>query len=466
MTKLNWITKACSLFLLWAATAVALPAQTFTSLLSFAGADGSAPYAGLVQGADGNFYGTTDGGGANFDGTIFKVTPTGTLTTLHNFDGTDGTHPLAALVLATNGNFYGTTAGGGAYDGGTIFEITASGTLTTLHIFAGPEGGIPEAALIQATNGNFYGTAAGGGGSSACGFGIGCGTVFEITPSGTLTLLHRFTMIDGGLPFAALIQATNGNFYGTTFLGGAGTACNGGCGTIFEITPGGAFETLHSFDVTDGSYTEAALVQASNGNFYGATHAGGANDYGTIFEITPEGMLTTLHSFNGSDGFEPDAALVQATDGNFYGASGGGPTDYGTIFEITPRGTLTTLHIFEGPDGAGPNGLVQAASGSFYGTTSSGGGAMEDGTIFNLAVGLGPFVETVPTSGRVGAHVKILGSNLTGATSVTFNGTAATFTVVSHALITTTVPTGATTGKVQVTVPSGTLSSNVPFTVK
>jgi uncharacterized repeat protein (TIGR03803 family) len=190
-------------------------------------------------------------------------------------------------------------------------------------------------------------------------------------------------------------------------------------------------------------------------------------------------MLTTLYSFcaqggNCTDGAGPIAGLVQATDGNYYGTTeGGGANNDGTVFKITPSGTLTTLHSFDGVDGANPNAaLVQRTDGKFYGTTDVGGASGSCnppngcGTIFSLSVGLGPFVETNPTSGAVGAAVTILGNSLTGATSVTFNGIAATFTVKSKSEITTTVPAGATTGTVQVATPGGTRSSNVPFRVK
>ncbi len=243
--------------------------------------------------------------------------------------------------------------------------------------------------------------------------------------------------------------------------------------------------TLYSFcsqtNCTDGNEPRG-LVQAADGNFYGTTAFGGAyyNNYcsadpgcGTVFEITPAGVLTTLYSFcsqpNCPDGGHP-VGLVQATDGNFYGATEwGGANGHGTVFEITPSGTLTTLYSFcaqaNCADGANPEGrLMQATNGNLYGTTYY-GGANVDGTVFSLSVGLGPFVETLPTSGNVGATVIILGNKLTDATSVTFNGTAATFTVVSSSEITTTVPTGATTGTVEVTIPSGTLSSNIAFQV-
>lgn len=216
---------------------------------------------------------------------------------------------------------------------------------------------------------------------------------------------------------------------------------------------------------------------------------GNDNGCGTIFKITPGGILTTLYSFcppsqsGCSDGRYPAAGLVQGTDGNFYGTTGGGglvcnpaytADGCGTIFTITPGGTLTTLHRFDGADGVEPEAaLVQDTNGSFYGTTSAGGAndtcgfeeTQSCGAVFSLSVGLGPFVTTNPKAAKVGAKVGILGTNLTGATSVTFNGTVASFTVHSPTLILAEVPSGATTGTVQVKLPSGALSSNVTFIV-
>jgi uncharacterized repeat protein (TIGR03803 family) len=455
----------------------------FTTLHKFDLSDGADPLASLVQGTDGNLYGTTSQGGTNGVGTVFKITPNGLLTTLYNFcpqsGCADGSGPSGQLVQGTDGDFYGTTYAGGAANSGTVFKITLGGALTTLYSFCAKtgcaDGDNPAAGLIQADDGNLYGTTEYGGTNNLCGLmEIPCGTVFEITPSGTLTTLHNFDFTDGFAPVASLIQAADGNFYGTTSQGGAN-----GDGTAFKIAPGGALTTLYAFcseggsaSCTDGSFPNAALIQAADGNFYGTTIHGGANNDGTVFEIssTPPYVLTTLHSFDLTDGATPYAGLIQATDGNFYGAAlqGGDADSDGTIFEITSTSpyTMTTLHSFDVTDGAAPRApLVQGTNGNLYGTTYFGGNAGDDGTIFSLSIGLGPFVKTNPTTGAVGSVVVILGTNLTGATSVTFNGTPATFTVKSKTEITTTVPSGATTGAVQVVTPTGTLSSNVPFTV-
>jgi uncharacterized repeat protein (TIGR03803 family) len=250
-----------------------------------------------------------------------------------------------------------------------------------------------------------------------------------MSPSGALTNLYSFCSqehcADGSLPSGGLVLGTDGDFYGTTQLGGGSKACSGsGCGTIFKITPSGVLTTLHSFclqtNCPDGLSPAAALIQATDGNFYGTTTAGGSGGGGTIFKITPAGVLTTLHNFclqsGCTDGTVPLAPLFQDTNGNLYG----------TTSDITS---------------------------SNY------------GTVFSLSVGLGPFVITNPGMGHVGENVKVLGTDLTGASTVAFNGIAADFKVVSPALIETTVPSGATSGKVEVTLPGGTLSSNVIFTV-
>jgi len=481
----NFAGQASAVVALWAALAVVSPAQTLTTLFSFNGRNGGIPEAGMVQATNGDFYGTTESGGAYREGVVFKITPSGTLTTLYSFCAQsgcpDGARPYAGLIQATDGDLFGTTYYGGAYGNGAVFKITLSGTLTTIYSFCAqsgcPDGSGAGAGLIQATNGDLYGTTYSGGA-------YGDGTVFKITPSGTLTTLYSFCAqsecTDGENPSAGLIQATNGDLYGTTLAGGA----HGG-GTVFEITPSGALTTLYGFcaDSTcaDGANPYAGLTQATNGEFYGTTTLGGAYSSGTVFEITASGALTTLYSFCAEgfpcvDGDFPYAGLVQGTDGNLYGTTDdGGPEAYlGTIFKITPGGTLTTLYSFCTPTastcGYNPSaGLFQATNGDFYGTTTLGGGygAEGFGTVYSFAVGLGPFVEPQTTSGKVGSSVKILGTDLMGATSVTFNGTPAEFIVSpSGSFITATVPSGATTGTVEVVTPTGTLSSNVPFRVR
>ncbi len=473
MGELSWWERVCAMGVLCAAAAIALPAQTFTTLHSFNSAtDGNSPYSGLIQATDGNLYGVTYVGGPDGNGTLFKVTTGGALTTLHSFCSQsgcmDGSNPYGGLVQATNGNFYGTTSSNGANGDGTIFTVTPGGRLTTLYSFCSqnncPKG--PFAALIQATDGNLYGTTYLGGA-------FGWGAIFKIAPSGALTTFYNFCSQkgcpDGNFPDSALIQSTDGNLYGTTPAGGANNY-----GTVFKITLNGTLTTLHSFRDATGEYPSGGLIQGADGNFYGTTQGGGANGEGTVFKITPSGALTTLYSFcsqsNCTDGSGPYAGVIQATDGNFYGtAFSGGANDYGTVFKVTPRGALTTLYSFcfqSGcTDGELPDaGLVQDTNGTFYGATHF-GGVDGGGTVFSLSVGLAPFVKTQPTSGKVGTLIKILGNNLTGAISVTFNGVVAVFKVVSSSEITATVPGGATTGVVKVITPQRTLLSNVAFRV-
>jgi uncharacterized repeat protein (TIGR03803 family) len=501
MNKFSVLKKACILSLFLAATAVALPAPPrapgissprpiFTTVHNFGVADGFAPYARLVQGSGGALYGTTSGGGTNYDGTVFGLNIRGTLTTVHSFDGTDGAVPFAGLIQGTDGKFYGTTYYGGANGNGTVFSIASNAALTTLYNFCSqsdcPDGYFPQGELVQGTDGKFYGTTESGGANRG-------GTVFSITSTGTLTTLYSFCSqsecTDGAYPFVGLIQGTDGKFYGTTYGGGTSDSCSYRCGTVFSVTAGGALTTLHSFEHMDGQYPEAALVQAADGKFYGTTYGGGTNGEGTVFRITVNGKLATLYSFCSQyvhqkclDGAGPTSSLTLAGNGKLYGtAQFGGGTDCrtiagtegcGTIFQITQSGTLTTLYTFclqrTCTDGAQPYaGLVQDTDGVFYGTTQYGGecGDPGCGTVFSLSVGLGPFVRTNPATGKVGANVGILGPDLTGATSVTFNGTQTAFRVVSKTFIEAKVPSGATTGTVQVKLPSGTLFSNVPFVV-
>ena len=295
------------------------------------------------------------------------------------------------------------------------------------------------------------------------------------SPAQTFTTLASFNGSNGRNPQATLVQGRDGNLYGTAMIGGADK-----WGTVFKLTRAGKVTRLYNFcsqrNCADGKNGYAGLVQATDCNLYGTTQTGGASGYGTVFKITRAGKLTTLYSFCSqnicADGEEPFAGLVQATDGNFYGTTfyGGAINGAGgTVFKITPAGKLTTLYSFcsqsKCADGQQPHaGLVQATDGNLYGTTSA-GGAYKWGTVFSLSTGLSPFVTFVRTSGKVGQTAQILGQGLTGTTAVSFNGTAASFVVHSDTYLTATIPSGASTGYVTVTTPSGTLKSKVRFRV-
>jgi uncharacterized repeat protein (TIGR03803 family) len=455
--------KKAAIALLAAATAVAVNAQTLNTLLTFSGTDGANPYLEpLVQGIDGNLYGTTLYGGSG-SGTVFNITTQGTLTNLLSFDSTDGSQPTSGLLLAANGKFYGTTSSGGANGDGSIFEITAGGQLTTLHSFSGDDGSTPECTLVLSTDGKLYGTTWGGGAN-------GLGTVFEIATNGVFKSLHSFSGTDGRWPIGGLVQASNGMLYGTTFTGGTSNF-----GTVFAINTKGKLKTLYNFQgLADCGQPFAGLIQGADGNLYGTTL--GTEPfcaYGGVFEISTAGSLTALHTFGGAtfngDGSAPEGALVQATDGNFYGTTAtGGDNNAGTIFRIVPGAGAgpVTLYSFTGAaDGSNPEStLTQATDGNFYGTTR-GANIGNGGTVFSLSLGFAPFVETIPTFAKAGQRVDILGTDLIGATSVTFNGVPAKFTIARPSQIQATVPAGATSGTVQVVTPNGALSSNVPFRV-
>jgi len=355
------------------------PSGVESVLYAFVGTDGLGPFAPLVQGSDGNFYGTTSGGGPNFNGTVFKVTPAGVLTVLHSFTGgtSDGAIAYGGLVQGSDGNFYGTTYVGGTNNVGTVFKITPVGVETVLHSFAGgTDGSSPLGALIQGSDGNFYGTTYSGGTGSG-------GTVFKITPAGVETVLYFPIGFDGSSLAAAVVQASDGNFYGTAQLGG-----RNGVGAVFEITPAGVETTLYSFaGGTDANGPVAALIQGSDGNLYGTTQQGGASNMGTVFKITPAGVETVAHSFNSSSEGQGPVGLVQGSDGNIYGTTQqGGTTALGTVYKITPTGVETALYSFAGgfTDGTGPaTPLVQGSDGNFYGTTQQ-GGANNLGAVFKI----------------------------------------------------------------------------------
>ena len=298
------------------------PSGVLTTLYSFClqtnCPDGQFPYGGLVQGNDGNFYGTTSSGvpeNAPCDivgcGSVFRITPSGVLTTLHGFTNLDGAKPYATLVLGRDGNFYGTTVAGGErfVGGGTVFQITPDGVLTTLHAFClqnnpCPDGDELFGSVVQGSDGDFYGTTFSGGSNFFCPDQVGgCGTVFKVTSSGTFTTLLSFTGDNGSAPHAGLALASDGNFYGTTTAGGSGTNCQYiGCGTVFRMTPDGTVSLLRSFNQLDGGDPLASVIEASDGNLYGTTMQGGTNNDGTVFRISTTTSLYTLTASTSGSG--------------------------------------------------------------------------------------------------------------------------------------------------------------------
>ena len=546
--KANWngsrrLALAC--VMLVTASLTPIEAQTYQDLFDFNCAKGGCnPFDSgqLTQGLDGNLYGTTTDDNTNRHGTIFKMTPTGTRTQLVALNGTTGTRPVAGLTLASDGNFYGTTtSAAGGY--GTVFRFTPPSTLTVLHVFNFTDGDTPESAPVEAKDGNLYGAASEG-------------QTYRITlPAGTFKELPNKTP---GFTYDPLLLASDGNLYGTTFNGGPGGS---GPGTIFRMTTAGAIKVIHNFTGTggDGSFPDSPLIQAPDGNLYGTTHDGGANGSGEIFKITLAGVFTTLHSFDvysggfrlNNDGGGPVAGLLFASDGNFYGTTSlGGAFGNGTLFRMTTGGAFTKLFDFGVSLESGPqplSGLVEHTNGILYGVTDgsadSGSGnfyslslpnpipilkvagpvwvkpgepveilgnnlnevskitfagvqaqfqpgsntnlvavvpsAAIDGVIMatlttgeqietQAAMRILPMISNLdPSSGAVGTQVNIVGGGFAKAKKVMFGGVVATsFTIVTPSTIRATVPTGAKTGKVVVTTPNGTATSAQTFTVK
>src|ERR1035438_8921410 len=320
-----------------------------------------------------------------------------TITPVVTFNGANGATPVAALIQGTDGNFYGTTSFGGATStngtgsdaSGAIFEITPSGTYTLLYSFTGgTDGSVPAGALYQGDDGNFYGTTSGNNGQN------GSGTIFRFKPgtgtTGTLTTLYTFTgAADGGVPLAGLVEDSNGNFWGTTSVDGTGSA-----GTVFMINADHELTTVYPFcsspNCTDGSTPADALIVGPDGNFYGTAANGGTSGFGTAFRITPAGALTTLHSFTGmgSEGGTPLGALVLGADFNFYGTTqqGGTTGNNGTVFQMDSSGNVVSWDLTLANGSHPAAALVEGGTSlRFYGTAAS-GGSTGDGTVFQLAV--------------------------------------------------------------------------------
>ena len=354
------------------------------------GSDGAHPYAGLIADKSGSLYGTTEAGGADGFGTVFRLTPDGAKMVLHSFaGGSDGINPYAGVIADRSGILYGTTYQGGAHGDGTVFEIASDGSETVLYAFndqGGSDGADPYAGLVMDRCGNLYGTTTVGGAH-------GQGSVFRIAPGGNETLLYSFndnSENDGADPYAPLIIDRLGNLYGTTKVGGAH-----GQGSVFEITSGGSENLLYSFNDSsdnDGADPLAPLIMDGRGNLYGTTGVGGAYGQGTVFEIAKDGSEKLLYSFddsNANDGADPDAGLFMDSRGNLYGTTSvGGANGVGTIFHLAPDGSETLLYSFSGSsDGAIPEGgliLDESLGGKthLFGSPTVGGSG--EGTLFEI----------------------------------------------------------------------------------
>ncbi len=406
---------------------------------------GSAPGGELVQTSDGTFYAVAAAGGANNTGAILafkkgdtQPTPIYSFTAASGPEGGpqaqtngDGMEPTAGLALGNDGFLYGTTSAGGLFGQGTVFRISTAGVLTSLHTFTAQDanglstdGSTPLGKLVQASDGNLYGTTVFGGAS-------GEGVVFRISPSGAFSVVYAFPGVDGNgfnasgtQPSAGLILASDGNLYGVAEHGGAN-----GFGTVFSITLSGQFGVVHTFSAAstatasnlDGGLPTASLMQARDGNLYGTTSAIGAYGNGTIFRLSLQGVFTTLYSFNGIlpganefDGTNPAGPLVEGPDGTLYGtAAQGGAAGDGAVFGVSPSGVYSLLYSFGSTSvtGAGPSGgLIFGADGNLYGLTVTIPGFTESagtaGTAYMLVSTSAPSLVNLaatPTSGIIGA---------------------------------------------------------------
>lgn len=369
------------------------PLFTATNGIDTTGTDGGTPAAALVRGTNGLFYGTTEHGGVDGEGTVYQVDMTGSTAVLYSFTGgSDGASPLGSLIFAgTNGLLYGTVRTDGTGGPGSIFSVSTSGSFTTLHDFSGltngenADGASPYSSLVAGTDGALYGTALAGGAH-------GYGTIFKITPGGVFTTLYSFTNgMDGGTPDSSLVIAADGSLYGTANVSGTT-----GSGTVFQFIPdgagtGGTLNTVHDFALsgTDGANPQAGLVTGTDGNLYGVTSSGGDAGEGTIFRVTPGipgGNFTLLASFEGNNGQTPVSPLVQGSDGTFYGtAVYGGTSGDGVVFAYTPANGIAPIYSFDGlSDGQNPfGGVIFGSDGNLYGTTSAGG--LGFGTVFQVS---------------------------------------------------------------------------------
>jgi uncharacterized repeat protein (TIGR03803 family) len=444
--------------------------------------EGSSPGA-VIQASDGNFYGTTStsqqGASNPQGGTVFRVTPAGQLTVLFTFLAVqngkflNGSVPNT-LVEGNDGFLYGTAARGGTSNNGVLFRLNKNGSgLQILHSFCSfancADGSTPNS-LMQGNDGNLYGTTNAGPSTSQFCTDVGCGTIFRATPSGSVTILHTFTGVADGFQPLGLIQASDGNFYGTNNSGSVVMS-----GNVFSVTSGGLFTIVHAFSIYKAPLS--GLMQASNGNLFGVFFFEAGNRQQQLFEVSPSGSgFQELPGFGPSAGTFPAPLPIQTSDGNIWTSTfQGGTSNIGTIVKMSPQtGAVLQTISFSGTNGSSPAGaLVQGADGRIYGSTDAGGvvptGDQSGGTVFRLNAGLTapkPSITAItPSSGVVGSKVTLRGDHFIGTTALTFNGVAGGYQVLNRNFILAQVPAGATSGSISVTNAGGTTVSAQVYTV-
>ncbi len=364
-----------ALLLLFASPIV--QAADYELLANFA-QPGALPMAAPTVLPDGQRFGTTLAGGDFGMGTLYQIAPDGSITTLHSFDGADGQSPVAKLVRGSDGGLYGATEQGGAHAFGTLFKLTTTGTFSKLVDFTGAtgnaRGSVPNG-LTAHSNGDLYGTTQAGGLNSS-------GTAFRLTTSGQLTTLLDFSGNAGAAPGSqptGALALVGTELYGLTRTGGAN-----GNGVLYKLSANGAYTQLTAFTGATGSVPgkspRSSLLAHSDGKLYGSTEFGGTFGQGTLFKIGTDGSnFTSLHAFADSDGSKPSGQLAEAADGSIWGTTAsGGAEGIGTVFSITQSGALTTrVHFTDTTgiiSGASPiGGLSLGANNKLIGTASAGG---------------------------------------------------------------------------------------------
>jgi uncharacterized repeat protein (TIGR03803 family) len=347
------------------------------------------PYAPLVRDAAGNLYGTTNQGGQADVGIVLKLSPSGKETVLHSFmGGSDGANPYSGVLLA-DGNLYGTTYQGGASNGGVVYQISPAGKETVLYSFTGgADGGNPYAGVIADSAGNLYGTTYNGGA-------FGYGAVYKLTPTGQETVLYSFTGgVDGGNPYAGVIEDSSGNLYGTAVTGGSAPSPVYAGGVVFKLSPAGQGTVLYSFNTqrqnnghgpAGPGVPYAGVILDSAGNLFGAAADDGEKDGGCVYEISATGTFSALYSFNINKGPAiPQGGLVRDSAGNLYGTTEWFKKDFndisalGAVYRLEPGGQLDVLYKYPGSGddtyrGSMNAGVVLDSEGNLYGTTPYGG---------------------------------------------------------------------------------------------